>query len=488
MSSSRQKQLFFDSLLRTRRNSQNIQTLYHRFERARTRKRPTIIKGVHKGNYFRVKVPPKKSILPEVPKIPSPVGPALKSFKSVPPPASSTTTTTASAAAEHSTASTNVVSQASQKAAAAATAASSAGEQASAKLKKYLDWAYAWWKENWSILTMNFGSLCTLLAFTRSDVLELRALSVSGSVCFIIYTVAQKPIRWLTVGWTTLFGSVNSYKILQIINERHSHVTMTKEQEESYEKFFMPNGITPKQFEAIEKRAQRIFVKKNEPLIKQGSKLEYVYLVIEGSTRASVMGRYLTVASVSSHPEREVPEAGNAGAWVGEMAFLESSWGKDTDHTAAGDQPNSRSDRAMYTVVAKEDCVVWRWSHEDMAALMDMSSDMNAALTRAMTSAIVGKVIGFTTSRQSARPSWQTFLDGWKHTPAPMAKNVAESATQVASVSAPVTSLVKTKSVRKNSTKKVEKKSEDDEDVDETAKAGYPKEGSRSSDGTPSPA
>ena len=487
MSGSRQKKLFLDSLLRTRRNSQNIQNLYQRFETAKSRKRPTIIKGVHRGNYFRVTVPPKQSILPEVPKLPSPVGPALKSFKSVPPPASTTTTAT-----EQSSSSSNVVSQASgtAAAAAAATAASSAREQASEQMKNYLDWIYAWWKENWSILTMNFGSLCTLLAFTRTDVLELRALSVSGSVCFIVYTVAQTPIRWLTVGWTTLFGSVNSYKILQIINERHSHVSMTEEQEESYEKFFMPNGITPKQFEAIEKRAQRIFVQKNEPLIKQGSQQRFVYLVIEGSTRASVMGRYLTAAStnVASHPTREVPEAGNAGAWVGEMAFLESCWGKGTDNNNNNDTAN----RAMYTVVAKEDCVVWRWSHEDMAALMAMSSDMNAALTRAMTSAIVGKVIGFTTSRRSARPSWQTFLDGWKHTTPPptMAKKVAASATQIANVSAPVASLVKTSSVRRNSTTEDEKISaEDDEDVDETAKAGYPNVGSRnSSDGTPSPA
>jgi hypothetical protein len=32
-----------------------------------------------------------------------------------------------------------------------------------------------------------------------------------------------------------------------------------------------------------------------------------------------------------------------------------------------------------------------------------------------MTAAIVGKVISYTVSRTTARPTWQTWLDDWKH-------------------------------------------------------------------------
>lgn len=423
------RKLFLDSLVRARRNNENIDQLFQKFEKSRSSHRPTIIKGVHRGNFVRIKIPPKQGIT-TVPKIPSPVGPALKPFKSVPlPPPQS------------------VVAQ--------ATAAGEQARQQGENVRNYFEWLYRWWKENWSIMTMNIGSLCTLMAFTRSDVLELRTLSVSGSVCFVVYTLATAPIKWLTVGWTSLFAAVNTYKIVQIINERHSHVHMTEEQEECYTKFFMPNGITPKQFERIEKNAERVSIKRNEPLIKQGEPMEFVYLVTEGSTRASILGRYLTAASTAPM-SKEVKESGNAGAWVGEMAFLESVWGKD-DSDAANAPPTNASSTtsyAMYTVIAKEDCVVWRWSHEEMAELMDMSADMNAVLTRAMTSAIVGKVISFTTSRQSARPSWQTFLDGWKH--APVQVKIKEEFDDAEDD-------VDTDSV--------------DEEVDENSE-GYPKEGS----------
>jgi len=419
------RKVLLDRLVRASRSPKNIQEILQDLKSAKPRQhgRPKVIQGVHHGNFFRVTIPPKKSSIPELPKIPSPVGPALKPFKSVPDPAK--------AAAGESITGTSQSASASKSAAASAAAAAATGgggggtERARQQAgKRYYEWFSAWMKENWAILTMNFGSLCTLLAFTRSDVLELRTLSVTASVCFIIYTVAQKPIRWLTVSWTTLFGTVNTYKILQIVNERHSQVKMTVEEEECYTKFFMPNGVTPKQFEAIGTRAERIAVKKGEPLIKQGEKMKYIYLVIKGSTRASVLGRYLTAASTApvSKEQQQVSDVGHAGAWIGEMAFLESSWGKkeaDADISPINKHaPPKDSSHAMYTVVAKEDCVVWRWSHEDMAFLMAKSSDMNAALTRAMTSAIVGKVINFTTSRQSARPSWQTFLDGLKYAPA----------------------------------------------------------------------
>ena len=102
------------------------------------------------------------------------------------------------------------------------------------------------------------------------------------------------------------------------------------------------------------------------------------------------------------------------------MAFLESCWEQDVaainDKDGDDDGPqNNRLGYSMYTVVAKEDCQVWRWHHRDMKNLLQQSSDMQAALTRAMTSAVVGKVINFTVSRSSSRPSWQTWLDDWKH-------------------------------------------------------------------------
>ena len=81
------RKLFLDSLLRTRRSNQNIDSLFQKFEKSKANKRrPAVIKGVHRGRFIRVKVPPRQSAIPVVPKLPSPTGPALKPFKSVPVP------------------------------------------------------------------------------------------------------------------------------------------------------------------------------------------------------------------------------------------------------------------------------------------------------------------------------------------------------------------------------------------------------------------
>jgi hypothetical protein len=129
------------------------------------------------------------------------------------------------------------------------------------------------------------------------------------------------------------------------------------------------------------------------------------------------LGRYLTAASSTPvnnnnhhhhHDDHSHSHNDNSGAWVGEMAFIEACWGNNNNNDSA-----PRTVNAMYTVVAKEDCIVWRWTHDEMERLMARSPDMRDALTRAMTSAIVGKVISFTISRSSARPTWQTWLDDW---------------------------------------------------------------------------
>ena len=49
----------------------------------------------------------------------------------------------------------------------------------------------AWFKENWSIVVLNLGSVATLVGFTRSDLLELRMLSVTGSMGNVIYISAK---------------------------------------------------------------------------------------------------------------------------------------------------------------------------------------------------------------------------------------------------------------------------------------------------------
>jgi CRP-like cAMP-binding protein len=359
----------------------------------RLRKRqPRFIKGVYRGTYFRYKIPEKKPRL-KVPKLPPPPTTPPKSFKSMPP------------------------------------------------VPKRLhpptlqDKAKAWWHENWGVLVLNLGSIFTLIGFTRSDIVELRGLSMTGSLSFAAYQFTVVPRRWVPILWSALFAGVNGVKIAQILHERHVQVVLSEADQEVYAEHFLPHGLTPKQFEIIMRTAKSITVKKGGVIVRHGVQMDQIYLVMSGATRANILGRHLTaVSSAPNNKDRKV--GGDSGAWIGEMAFLESYWEKEqkkiktpVEEPSEGESSKAgapmkikkasqgpRALQALYTIVATEDCRLLAWSHEDMEALMSRSIDMRGSLTRAMTAAIVGKVINFTVSRKTTSlPTWSAWLDDFRH-------------------------------------------------------------------------
>jgi CRP-like cAMP-binding protein len=363
--------------------------------RQRLRRPPKYIKGVKGGNYFRIKIPPKQKRLPDVPKLP-PTNPMPKPFKTPPPTLSNVLTATTESSYE-----------------------------------RYARRSLGWLKANAAIIILNVGSICTLVGFTRSDILQLRALSSAGNIMFVMYNLGQSTILWPSVAWSSLFAAVNGYKILEILHERTAEVHMTEEQEKYFVDHFMPHGITPKQFERLENKATKFCLKKGELLARKGDQLDHLYLVIEGSTHAHIFGRQLTAASTNADTKGDQKAGGDSGAWVGEMAFLDRFWEKeqgkysrrsdDAEEESLDDKSGEHVPRrvvgaAIYTILADEDCTVMAWSHEDMEELMESSTDLRAALTRAMTSALVGKVVNLTVSRsQKGLPRWTTWMSEWKH-------------------------------------------------------------------------
>jgi CRP-like cAMP-binding protein len=338
--------------------------------------------GVYKGQFYRIKVP-EKSLRRrfDVPKL----------GLAPPTPAPFITETATKQLSQHN-------------------------QQSSSSFKRsFFERAKEWWKNNWTVLVLNFGSLCTLTAFTRSDVLELRTFSAMGSISFIVYNFNLVPFRYLPIAWSSLFAAVNSIKIMQILHERKARVVLTEQQEIIFVDTFMPHGVTPKQFEMMWNKAKIVKRKKGEAITSAGKPNDLIYLVIEGSTRANILGRHLTV--MSTVPTSKLKVGGDSGAWIGEMAFLEQLFEKEQSKVRAptADTEPRKMQNAMYTVVATEDCVMLAWTHPDMEHLMSRSTDMRAAITRAMTAAIVGKVINFTVSRTTTTPTWSTWLDDWTH-------------------------------------------------------------------------
>jgi hypothetical protein len=275
---------FLDRLVQSRfKSKKDIRNLLDRSEQsqrnATKRATPTYMKGVHNGVFYNIKVPPNKKVLPDIPKLPPPQTAPI-GFKTI------------VTKVDHN------ISSSSRR-----------GDS-----NEFWERLREWWKQNWPILVLNVGSLCTLTGFTRSDVVELRSLSATGSLCFVAYGLTQAPVRYTPLVWAFSFASINTLKIYQIMEERKGTVHLTADQEEVYIQFFMPHGVTPKQFEAIDNKAQVIKLKANSTLIKQGEKQEYVYLIVDGSTRASIWVAALTAASTTQGTPGSSGRC--VGAWV----------------------------------------------------------------------------------------------------------------------------------------------------------------------------
>ena len=398
---------FLDRLVASRFRSKNVRKLLDEESSSarQKRRRPQFLTGTHNGVFYRIKVPPQQRRLPTIPKLHTPTSAPMP----LPP----------------------------VRAGESVTAAAASKKEAQERRQEFWERLWLWLKDNKATLILNFGSICTLVGFTRTDVLELRGLAVTGSVCAVVYHFLLTPVRYPPILWSCTFAGVNSFKIFQIMVERQGAVNLSEEQEERYINFFMPHGVTPKQFELIDQKAKILHVKKGELLIKQHEELKHVDLVVSGSTRASILGRFLTAASTT--PTSRAERVGGAsGAWIGEMALLERVWLKEQGRSSSsssstsnnssikkaksngsnGEQqrkvtPSSgtpttvkekkdrppettppppippptpapastrfKASHSMYTIVAQEDCTVLRWSHDDMQELMEKSTDMRAA-------------------------------------------------------------------------------------------------------------
>lgn len=277
------------------------------------------------------------------------------------------------------------------------------------RTKKVLEWC----RSNFAVLVLNFGSMCIFLGFSRSDVLELRSLTMTGQLTFAAYNLAQPNVLWPSVIWSTVFASVNGAKILSILHERTAEVHMTEEQERIFIEYFMEHGVTPLQFKRVEEMAKTKIVQKGQALIRKGDDVDRIFLVVSGSTHAHILGRKLTAASTGPETRGDQLQGGDSGAWIGELTFLDWFYrrqeGSSSQQTMSVDKFGPGG--SMYTILADENCRVMEWTHEAMEELMGTSTDLRAALTRAITAAVVAKVVNLSiTHVDRSKQSWIAWL------------------------------------------------------------------------------
>jgi hypothetical protein len=336
-----------------------------------------------------------------------------------------------------------------------------------------------WLKSNAGTIILNLGSIATLTAFTRTDMMDLRMLSITGSCSSIIYFLTRPPpIPFPPIIWSLVFACTNSFMLYHIYEERKGiPPPLSSLEQDVYDEHFLPHGVTPRMFEKLLHKSKKIHLKRGDVLLQKGHLYHSVYLVASGATNAVTgnMSRRVTAAS-SQQGNKESLAGGDAGAWVGELAFLDYLHKRDKDRgcgrAAAGPGPESGSntttatspssgespamaaknnDRdnvsgggngnkhvhtnnnsttaktatiqqdkvrdaatkaSILTYIATEESILYAWDHEELASLMETSSDLRSATTRAMTAAVVGKVVNMYTSKVDAddTPSWKKWM------------------------------------------------------------------------------
>ena len=153
---------------------------------------PKCLTGTHRGMFYRIRVPPshqRRSLLPlTIPKLHTPTSPPMR-LTSLPP-----------------------VEQSATSACAGAGAVLAASPKKGPRYADFWDRLYRWLRENSATLVLNVGSICTLLGFTRTDVLELRRLSVAGSLCAVFYHCMLTPVRLPPILWSFTFVKTEKEK------------------------------------------------------------------------------------------------------------------------------------------------------------------------------------------------------------------------------------------------------------------------------------
>lgn len=317
-----------------------------------------------------------------------------------------------------------------------------------------------WLSENAGIIVLNFGSIASFLSFTRTDILELRLFSITGSLSSVVYFLSRPPPLVLgPILWSSVFASTNAYMVYHIYQERKGKPRqLTLEEENVYEEHFLPYALTPRQFEKLLNISKKRELERGEVLIQKGQQINKVYLTISGSVDAvTTMSRRVTAAS-SSKGNKDKLVGGDAGAWIGELAFLDylanidkqggvlntpppslSSLTEDATKdkplaTAATVEQGSKTknegkavdlkphdflpktsvtQNSILTYIATERSTMYEWDFDALADLMKTSSDFRSALTRSMTAAVVGKVVNMYISKVDADlPVWKKWLAG----------------------------------------------------------------------------
>lgn len=211
-------------------------------------------------------------------------------------------------------------------------------------------------------LVYHCGTMLSLTGVFMKDILFLRLLTFTGSLCSMSFWFSRRPILWGPIFWGTLFGMANLNMIIRLVIERMAGRFVATEELELFERQFSKSGMTTRQFFSLMNLARRVSVPAGAHLRQEGTgPRSELMLLIEGEV-AVLWGDDLQV--------KRVLDGGHAGGWLGEMSFL-------ARFTNKGWQP--ASGHCVAELVSRTVCRVLVWTDADLEQLLNKDAELRRA-------------------------------------------------------------------------------------------------------------
>lgn len=201
----------------------------------------------------------------------------------------------------------------------------------------------------------NFAFILVACSFMVKDILWLRLLSVTGSLCSIGYNtyVTAQPL-WVPISWNLFFISLNFYHITKIIYGNRTIALNEKEQELYQMSFGQLNLI---EFSKLIRMGQWRKADSGVDLVKEDQPMEELLMIYNGHVDIVVKDSDNETEKIVNHLKD--------GQFIGEMSFL-------SNHPAT----------ATVRTVHPTEYVSWR--QKDLKELMARNPSLLFSLQAAM--------------------------------------------------------------------------------------------------------
>lgn len=187
---------------------------------------------------------------------------------------------------------------------------------------------------HWDVGTwlVSMGSVFQLLGFTMTDMISLRLLSMGSAACWMTFYLRQlhlAPSLRVPLYWVSTFFCVHlSMVTIHILKNQERDLAFTEEELDVFDEHFLSTGMKPREYKQLLDEAMWIDVPPGGVILEEGRPVTHLFIISKGRVKTTKNG--VSLQALSSYPgARDSRPAGDAGAWVGDVAWLEHIGGKN---------------------------------------------------------------------------------------------------------------------------------------------------------------